>query len=390
MERLSIDAIGPLPINEDGYQYILVIIDCFTRWTELYPLKDVSAKSAADALINFAGRFGFAKQLVSDRGSQFVNSIISDVLQLLECDHSLTMAYSKEENSIVERANKEILRHLRAIVNNSKVKKDWKQVLPFVQRIINSSVNRSIGVSPAALVFGNMIDLNRNIIQDELFTSPEINYENLSDYAADLLAKQKLIISIAQEIQARNHAQHLKDQVSNPTIFDLNSWVLVSYPKNRMNLAAPTKLDTPWYGPMKVQSRQHDHYELFDPASGKFETVHVSRMKPFIYSASVNPEDIAIQNQHLQVVDKILAHRGSAKSRQRLEFHVQWNTSDPSWEPWSNLRDNLVVHEYLRSNSMSSIIPIRYRVQTEPEPNKKRKAQSQRDPLKHQKQNKTK
>jgi hypothetical protein len=101
MERLAIDTIGPLPVQEDGYNNILVIIDAFTRWIELYPIKDVTAKSAADAINNFSGRFGFAKQLVSDRGSQFINSIISDVLQLLDCDHSITMAYSKEENSIV-------------------------------------------------------------------------------------------------------------------------------------------------------------------------------------------------------------------------------------------------------------------------------------------------
>jgi hypothetical protein len=235
-----------------------------------------------------------------------------------------------------------------------------------------------------------MIDLNRNIIQDEQFNSSTIDYDNLTEYATDLLAKQKLIISIAQENQAKYHAQHLKNQISNPTVYDINTWVLVSYPKNRMNLQAPTKLDTPWYGPLKVQSRQLDQYELFDPASGKFETVHVTRMKPFVYNESINPDDIAIQNQQLQIVDKVLAHRGSIKSRQSLEFHIQWKDSEPSWEPWTNLRDNSVVHEYLRSNKLTSIIPSRYRTQHEPNTNAKRPAQSRRDPLRSQKRNKVK
>jgi hypothetical protein len=35
---------------------------------------------------------------------------------ILQIDQQLTMAYSKEENAIVERSNKEVMRHLRAII----------------------------------------------------------------------------------------------------------------------------------------------------------------------------------------------------------------------------------------------------------------------------------
>ena len=38
MERLEIDVIGPLPADEDGNRFILVIIDCFTRRVSLYLL----------------------------------------------------------------------------------------------------------------------------------------------------------------------------------------------------------------------------------------------------------------------------------------------------------------------------------------------------------------
>jgi hypothetical protein len=36
MSLLSIDTIGPLAEDEDGNAYMIVIIDCFTRWVELY------------------------------------------------------------------------------------------------------------------------------------------------------------------------------------------------------------------------------------------------------------------------------------------------------------------------------------------------------------------
>ena len=57
MERLAVDTIGPLPKSEEGYEHIMVVLDCFTRWVELYPLKDVTAQPAAKALINHFATF---------------------------------------------------------------------------------------------------------------------------------------------------------------------------------------------------------------------------------------------------------------------------------------------------------------------------------------------
>ena len=49
-----------------------------------------------------------------------------------------TMAYSKEENAIVERANKEVLRHLKAMIYDTSIKEQWCDILPLVQRIMNA------------------------------------------------------------------------------------------------------------------------------------------------------------------------------------------------------------------------------------------------------------
>ena len=43
-----------------------------------------------------------------------MNHIIKDFLAAVGTGHNQTLAYSKEQNSIVERINKEINRHLRA------------------------------------------------------------------------------------------------------------------------------------------------------------------------------------------------------------------------------------------------------------------------------------
>lgn len=72
MECLNIDFIGPFP---DG-GYILVIVDTFTRWVELFPTTDCTAASAAQALLQHFGRFGAPHQLRSDNGPHFIADLI--------------------------------------------------------------------------------------------------------------------------------------------------------------------------------------------------------------------------------------------------------------------------------------------------------------------------
>lgn len=60
MERLNIDSMGPFDPDDDGNTYIIVIMDCFTRWMELYTAKDASAQSAAYALLDNTDLYGGA------------------------------------------------------------------------------------------------------------------------------------------------------------------------------------------------------------------------------------------------------------------------------------------------------------------------------------------
>jgi hypothetical protein len=70
MECLNIDFIGPCPVKS----YVLVIIDTFTAAT---------GKIAALHLLQHFGRFGAPSQLLSDRGSHFVNEIITEFTTLV-------------------------------------------------------------------------------------------------------------------------------------------------------------------------------------------------------------------------------------------------------------------------------------------------------------------
>ncbi len=76
MEVLNIDTIGPVDRDSTDNCYILVVIDCFTRFVELSPVSDTSALPCARALLSHVCRYGTPMTIRSDRGTQFVNVII--------------------------------------------------------------------------------------------------------------------------------------------------------------------------------------------------------------------------------------------------------------------------------------------------------------------------
>ena len=113
LERISIDT---METSDMGLKYIIVIIDTFTRHVELFPKQEITVIAAADALWRHTCRFTASLELITDFGPQFVNDLLSQFHQQTAIAHHTTIPYSKEENSIVERANKEVNGLIRNIL----------------------------------------------------------------------------------------------------------------------------------------------------------------------------------------------------------------------------------------------------------------------------------
>ena len=72
MERVAIDILDPLPETEQGNRYLVVAMDYFTKWPEVYPLPNQEAITVARALIGgFFCRFGLPLDIHSDQGRNF-------------------------------------------------------------------------------------------------------------------------------------------------------------------------------------------------------------------------------------------------------------------------------------------------------------------------------
>ena len=77
---VSINLIGPLPVERGSYRHLLTIIDHASRWLQAVPLTNVAADTCANAFISqWIYRYGPPARLHSDRGTQFVSEIFREV-----------------------------------------------------------------------------------------------------------------------------------------------------------------------------------------------------------------------------------------------------------------------------------------------------------------------
>ena len=65
-EVLHLDHIGPLTKDALDNEYILVIIDVFSRWIELFPTKSTTVLETTSAILNHIGRFGTPEVIHTD------------------------------------------------------------------------------------------------------------------------------------------------------------------------------------------------------------------------------------------------------------------------------------------------------------------------------------
>lgn len=104
MQILAADYIGPLPSDRDS-KYMLVIVDAFSRFPEIYPVKDMTIETLKASFRDFFSRYGFPDSLLTDRGTQFQSRHFWEYLNNFQIKKLATTAYRPSWNGLCERLN---------------------------------------------------------------------------------------------------------------------------------------------------------------------------------------------------------------------------------------------------------------------------------------------
>ena len=244
-DRVAMDLLDMSVTTTRGNRYVLVMVDCFSRWTEACPLPDKTAQSVADAFFNqVVCSFGMPIVIHSDQGREFENRIMQELCILCGSHKTRTTSYHPESDGLVERFNRTLLMMLAMFA--SKNREDWDDLLPAVMMAYRSSVHESTGFSPYRLMFGEECTLPMDIglpkQKSDSISSPyalwvrdslEIAYDQVRRYSGQVVQRQK----------------RLYDHRAVRRLFAVGDWVLRYYTP-----AKKCKLDSAWVGPYLVVS----------------------------------------------------------------------------------------------------------------------------------------
>lgn len=275
--RWAVDILK-LPRSKEGYNYILLCVESLTRWPEAIPLKDQSALTIAQALFReIFSRFGCPKKLLSDRGPNFMSSIVSELSQLLGVKRIHTAAYNPKCNGACERYNRSIWQALRL---HCKHQEDWADFIPAIMFSFRAMTSPNLGHSPFFLMFGKEmvfpVDLEMALPEESHTTS-----EYVKQLTRTLESARQAAMEGTLELQARNKKNY--DVGTKTPTYAPGSLVWVFNPVVPRGQKA--KIYRKFTGPYYITSQIAEHtYKLRHAHTNKElkHPVNADRLKPFI------------------------------------------------------------------------------------------------------------
>ncbi len=291
-ERIGMDLIGPLERSARGHRFALVLVDYATRYPEAVALRNISAKSVAEALFSMISRVGIPKEILTDQGTAFMSRTIRELYELLGIKSVRTSVYHPQTDGLVERFNRTLKTMIRKFVHEDA--KNWDKWLEPLLFAVREVPQASTGFSPFELLYGRQPRGVLDVLRETWEEGPSES-KNEIQHVLDLRTKLHTLGQLSMEnlLQAQDKQSRLYNRGTRLRKFAPGDKVLVLLPTSSSKLLAK------WQGPFEVTRRVGDlNYEVVrTDRSGARQIYHLNLLKkwsevePVMLATAVSGED---------------------------------------------------------------------------------------------------
>jgi hypothetical protein len=155
--------------ENNGYKYILTIIDIYSRYAWAIPLKTKSATEVSSAFQNIITKFKVhPEKIYCDQGTEFYNKTMDNLRSKYKIEIYSTFGVAHAAH--IERFNRSLktIMYKQFTINGNHI---WYNMLDDLVDKYNNSIHRTIKNKPKD-VFKNDLLINNNMIDDRTKTKP--------------------------------------------------------------------------------------------------------------------------------------------------------------------------------------------------------------------------
>jgi transposase InsO family protein len=328
MDHIAIDMSGPHRTTDNEEHYLLVLVDVFSQFVLVAPLKDKSMLSVAQQLVKWFSNVGFPRVIQSDNGSEFVNSVISEMLSLLEVEHRLTTPYHPHANGVVERKIQDVIALTKKCIKAKE--HEWSKYTDSIQSAMNLRITGLHGSTAFTVFFGRKRNLFKDFREQIQLTANE------DEILRRVEQLQKFFYpATVKKVEAAQKRMHDKFALQHKVKTIPDGAMVMA-----VNEMCRDKMEPRYEGPYKVVCHNRGGAYILMDRDGQVlgRNFAPSQLKMVLSDA---------WNEDSFVIHKILDHRGD---KGKEEYLVEWKEpkGSRSWEPYNNFDDQEVIRQYWR------------------------------------------
>jgi len=232
---LAMDLLGPLPTSENGFRFIMVICDQFTKLTRVFPLRETTALVIASVFLDhWVGSYGFPDTVLTDNEPQFAAVFLQGVMGMICVVTNFTTPYHPQTNGQVERFNTTLVSQLRHYVQEHQ--RTWDRCITLLVTAYNSQVHTSTKEIPFSFVSPRRIPtlaLERFPHHDsDVSLSAEDTKVQFIEHLKELLPRVRKTLAKSQALYKKKFDARVL--VKNKGILP-GQWILVDAHKKKRN-----------------------------------------------------------------------------------------------------------------------------------------------------------